>query len=361
MAVPPTQPPAPRKVIHVDMDAFYGSVEQRDDSSLRGRPVAVGGSRERGVVTAASYEARAFGVRSAMPSVTAIRKCPDLVFVPPRFDVYREVSDRNRAIFAGYTDLTRAAVARRSVSRRDRRYPGTRYGRRHCGRNPLADKGGYRAHRIRRRQLQQVHRQTRIGPEQACWHLHHYAQARCGVRPVAAGHTLPWCRAGDRAEDGAAWHSHGRRPLRPDPRVPAGAFRWPCGLSLRRSTRHRSPPRARQPHRQVGRRGTDVRDKPDDRGGSARGAAPGGGCSMGADRTARHPRAHGHTQAAACGLPHDYARTIVTGAGDRQGCISRGGPRPPYGATARTRRRAPARANVVGHHGEADEVQPSLL
>ena len=94
-----------RKVIHVDMDAFYASVEQRDDPSLRGRPVAVGGSRARGVVAAASYEARIFGVRSAMPSVTAIRRCPDLVFVPPRFDVYREVSQQIRAVFARYTAL----------------------------------------------------------------------------------------------------------------------------------------------------------------------------------------------------------------------------------------------------------------
>lgn len=94
-----------RKVIHVDMDAFYASVEQRDDPALRGRPVAVGGSRARGVVAAASYEARTFGVRSAMPSVTALRRCPELVFVPPRFDVYREVSQQIRAIFARYTDL----------------------------------------------------------------------------------------------------------------------------------------------------------------------------------------------------------------------------------------------------------------
>ncbi|SEM77197.1 DNA polymerase-4 [Sphingomonas gellani] len=94
-----------RKVIHVDMDAFYASVEQRDDPALRGRPVAVGGSRARGVVAAASYEARAFGVRSAMPSVTAIRRCPELVFVPPRFDVYRAVSAQIRAIFADYTPL----------------------------------------------------------------------------------------------------------------------------------------------------------------------------------------------------------------------------------------------------------------
>lgn len=94
-----------RKIIHIDMDAFYASVEQRDDPSLRGRPLAVGGSRERGVVAAASYEARKFGVRSAMPSRTALRLCPDLVFVPPRFERYREISQRIRSIFLDYTPL----------------------------------------------------------------------------------------------------------------------------------------------------------------------------------------------------------------------------------------------------------------
>jgi DNA polymerase-4 len=94
-----------RKIIHIDMDAFYASVEQRDDPSLRGRPVAVGHGAKRGVVAAASYEARAFGVRSAMPSTTVMRKCADLVFVPPRFDVYRAVSRQIQTIFADYTSL----------------------------------------------------------------------------------------------------------------------------------------------------------------------------------------------------------------------------------------------------------------
>ena len=87
------------------MDAFYASVEQRDNPDLRGKPLAVGGSAMRGVVAAASYEARKYGVRSAMPSITAKRLCPDLIFVKHRFDVYREVSNQIREIFAEYTDL----------------------------------------------------------------------------------------------------------------------------------------------------------------------------------------------------------------------------------------------------------------
>ncbi len=96
---------ADRKIIHIDMDAFFASVEQRDHPELRGKPVAVGGAGLRGVVASASYEARQFGVRSAMPSVTARRLCPNLVFVKSRFDVYGDVSRQIREIFHEYTDL----------------------------------------------------------------------------------------------------------------------------------------------------------------------------------------------------------------------------------------------------------------
>lgn len=94
-----------RKIIHVDMDAFFASVEQRDNPELRGKPVAVGGAGGRGVVAAASYEARKFGVRSAMPSVTAQRLCPDLIFVRPRFDAYKEASRQIRKVFEHYTSV----------------------------------------------------------------------------------------------------------------------------------------------------------------------------------------------------------------------------------------------------------------
>src|SRR6478736_10468247 len=97
--------PLPRKIIHVDMDAFYASVEQRDDASLRGRPVVVAWRGNRSVVCAASYEARVFGVRSAMPAVRAERLCPQAVFVPPDFVRYRAVSRQVREIFARHTDL----------------------------------------------------------------------------------------------------------------------------------------------------------------------------------------------------------------------------------------------------------------
>ena len=97
--------PENRKIIHIDMDAFYASVEQHDAPELKGKPIAVGGSSERGVVAAASYEARKFGVKSAMSSMIAAKRCPDLIFIKPRFERYREVSHQIREIFYEYTDL----------------------------------------------------------------------------------------------------------------------------------------------------------------------------------------------------------------------------------------------------------------
>lgn len=97
--------PDHRKIIHVDMDAFYASVEQLDDPSLRGKPIAVGGGESRGVVAAASYEARKFGVRSAMSGAIAAKNCPDLIFIKPRFDRYKEISSQIKKIFLSYTAL----------------------------------------------------------------------------------------------------------------------------------------------------------------------------------------------------------------------------------------------------------------
>jgi DNA polymerase-4 len=94
-----------RKIIHIDMDAFYASIEQRDQPDLRNKPVAVGGSSKRGVVTTASYEARKYGVHSAMPSVMAKQKCPGLILVEPRFEVYKSVSEQILKIFYEYTPL----------------------------------------------------------------------------------------------------------------------------------------------------------------------------------------------------------------------------------------------------------------
>ena len=98
-------PPPLRKIIHIDMDAFYASVEQRDAPALRGQPIAVGGGGPRGVVATASYEARTFGVKSAMPGARARRLCPGLIFVKPRFDAYRAASSHIREIFSRYTDI----------------------------------------------------------------------------------------------------------------------------------------------------------------------------------------------------------------------------------------------------------------
>src|SRR5688572_29822284 len=102
-----------RKIVHLDMDAFYASVEQRDDPGIRGKPVAVGGSPQgRGVVAAASYEARAFGVRSAMPMARALRLCPELVIVRPDFTKYKAVSEQVMAILRSCSEQIGRASCR---------------------------------------------------------------------------------------------------------------------------------------------------------------------------------------------------------------------------------------------------------
>ncbi|MDR6844890.1 DNA polymerase IV [Flavobacterium granuli] len=100
-----SEPLPHRKIIHIDMDAFYASVEQMDNPELRGKPIAVGGAENRGVVSAASYEARKFGVRSAISGFLAKKNCPELIFVRPRFDRYKEISKKIHKIFHEYTDL----------------------------------------------------------------------------------------------------------------------------------------------------------------------------------------------------------------------------------------------------------------
>jgi len=149
-AVPPGRQ---RKVIHVDMDAFYASVEQRDNPDLRGKPVAVGGSQERGVVAAASYEARKFGVRSAMPSVTAKRQCPGLIFVKPRFEVYKAISQQIREIFAEHTPIIEPLSL-------DEAYLDV--GARCRVGNPRKDQGGDRPQCFGRHLLQQVSGEARL-------------------------------------------------------------------------------------------------------------------------------------------------------------------------------------------------------
>ena len=109
-----------RKIIHIDMDAFFASVEQRDNADLRGKPLAVGYEGPRGVVATASYEARQYGVHSAMASKTALRKCPQLIFVLPRFEVYKSVSNQIMEIFHEYTDLVEPLSLDEAASTKER-------------------------------------------------------------------------------------------------------------------------------------------------------------------------------------------------------------------------------------------------
>ncbi len=206
-----------RKIIHIDMDAFYASVEQRDNPELRGKPVAVGGSRERGVVAAASYEARKFGVHSAMPSITAKRKCPDLIFVNPRFDAYKAISRQIREIFAEYTPIIEPLSLDEAYLDVTENLKGIHLGDAHRGRDPGKDPSRHRAHGFGRRLLQQVARQACLGSPQAGRALRHHARHGVGIRRDAAGQEVSRRRTCDSQEDEASSGSKpgstsGRRP-----------------------------------------------------------------------------------------------------------------------------------------------------
>ena len=180
--------------------------------TLRGKPVAVGHGARRGVVAAAIYEARVFGVRSAMPSVTALRKCPELIFVPPRFDVYRAVSQQIRAIFAEFTDADRAAVARRGLPRCHRQHRRLETAWQTAKAIRARILRGNRPDGLGRRVVQQVPGQARLGPAQAERPVRHHARRGRGVRRSPAGGQVPWRRAGDRREDARPRHPYRRRP-----------------------------------------------------------------------------------------------------------------------------------------------------
>ena len=211
--------PRQRKIIHVDMDAFYASVEQRDNPDLRGKPVAVGGSRERGVVAAASYEARKFGVRSAMPSVTAKRQCPDLIFVKPRFEVYKAVSQQIREIFAEHTPIIEPLSLDEAYLDVTENLQGI----------PLARDVAL-AIRAKIKEVTGLNASAGISYNKFLAKLaerpvRHYAGDGAGVRRDAAGRQIPRHWAGDEREDEFPRALHRPRHAQPVTRIHAGQLR----------------------------------------------------------------------------------------------------------------------------------------
>ena len=179
-----------RKIVHVDMDAFYASVEQRDDPTLRGKPVVVAWRGTRSVVCAASYEARRFGVRSAMPALRAERLCPDAVFIPPDFTRYRAVSRQTREIFRRYTDLIEPLSLDEAYLDVTENKAGLPTATKVASAIRRRDSRRAPPHRLRRRRAQQIPRQDRLRLAQAQRPLRHPARRRRRV-PAAAPRRAP--------------------------------------------------------------------------------------------------------------------------------------------------------------------------
>jgi nucleotidyltransferase/DNA polymerase involved in DNA repair len=229
---------ASRKIIHIDMDAFYASVEQRDNPELRGKPVAVGGSRERGVVAAASYEARTFSVHSAMPSVTAKRKCPDLIFVAPRFDAYKAISLQIREIFAEYTpiieplsldeaylDVTenlKGIISATQIAEEIRA--------RICAETELTASAGVSYNKFLANLPRTIASRTGFSSSPLRWG---------SIRRDPAGQAVSRRRACDSQEDGAAGYRNRARPEGANPALSAATFRKSGLLLLLGCARHR--------------------------------------------------------------------------------------------------------------------------
>jgi hypothetical protein len=244
----------PRKIIHVDMDAFYASVEQRDNPALRGKPVAVGGSWERGVVAAASYEARKFGVRSAMASVTARRKCPDLIFVKPRFDVYKEVSRQIRAIFAEHTAIIEPLSLDEAYLDVTENLQGIASATEIAeqirakirAETQLTASAGVSYNKFLAKLASDYHK-----PD-ARWSLRHHARDRAELCRVAPSEAVSWHWAGDGREDEGTRYLDRARSKGEGRSLLVETFREGGTTFLQHLPRHRSPTGSPKSHPQIG-------------------------------------------------------------------------------------------------------------